>query len=643
MDGRTGHFQRSPSRKPPFQLRPQPRFIQPPQTPAAGNGIRVFNRPGGGLGPRIPGPIPAGNGAAALSLMRIPLLAKAGLAFSLGFYVGDALINPLLGQKPTFDWGVFNNPDTRRNGEQDPLPPEVAVTRTGEMGSEGAEVFSTNTARTSRRTGDAGACEPGADLASETGPIRITRSGGQLRWDTTAPGACGDLAGAGVVVAENWPTSGNEPRWRQLAGFTSGGFRPPGSIVSASFGVRFVPQGEPLGFLPQPLWVPTPSPTPEVEPQPEAEPGPTPVRRPLAPPPLPQTPPDPVPLPQPEVDPNPRPIPGPAPAPAPRPQPQRIPQPAPVPVPAPSPGRAPAPNNAVPLQNDGAQAPARGGDVIITDKFARYPISQGPNVTRPGPAPTLIGIARETGRIENKLDQMLNSSGNGLLDDLVKWGLLLPFIEEFLQIFFRESTTGDYEVEESCHNHDYGEEGPPSWTVTYPGSTNEFELLRNRIDAIARLMQGNFELEVNTCRRRRAEPEGQLVTVSFESDEMGLGGRAPLRKYMRYRCRPGTTLQELGDHWRNFTWQAGPVCVIHSGASWGVLQVWAASENEGRRVIRHAGATSGVDPDSDGEWQTTGTDNARYGQPGTMRVARRQGFLKVTSRDGPNGLPLIPS
>jgi hypothetical protein len=25
-----------------------------------------------------------------------------------------------------------------------------------------------------------------------------------------------------------------------------------------------------------------------------------------------------------------------------------------------------------------------------------------------------------------------------------------------------------------------------------------------------------------------------------------------------------------------------------------------------------------------------------------MRVARRQGFLKVTTRDGPNGLPLIP-
>ena len=78
--------------------------------------------------------------------MRIPGLTKAGLAFALGFFIGDALINPLLGQEPTFDWGLFNNPDTRRNGEQEPLPPGFTITQTGEMGSEGAEVFSTNQA-----------------------------------------------------------------------------------------------------------------------------------------------------------------------------------------------------------------------------------------------------------------------------------------------------------------------------------------------------------------------------------------------------------------------------------------------------------------------------------------------------------------
>jgi len=642
MDGRAGHFQRRSTRKPALQLRPQPRFIQPPQTPAPGNAIRVFNRPGGGLGPRIPGPIPAGNGAAALSLMRIPLLAKAGLAFTLGFYVGDALINPLLGRKPTFDWGLFNNPDVRRNGEQDPLPPEIAVTRTGEMGTDGAEVFSTNTARTSRQTGDGGTCEPGADLANETGPIRVTRSGGQLRWDTTAPGACGDLAGAGVVVAENFPTNGNEPRWRQLAGFNSGGFRPPGSIVSASFGVRFVPQGEPLGFLPQPLWVPTPSPTPEVEPQPQVEPRPEPRPRPLAPPPLPQAPPDPVPLPQPEVDPNPRPIPGPAPAPAPGPQPQRIPQPTPVPVPAPGPGRAPAPDNATPLLNNGTPAPAPTPGIVPTNPRDRFPVPGGPSVTTSGPRATARNMALELGRLENKLDSLLNTETQWSPNWIQLLWLALQALEPLLEWLDQEDgwPSTSYTLQEDCGDVPEGEQ-PVQRTVISPPAEHLGEFLTGQFQAMADLTQAHLQLRQPIC-RRRVEPEGQSVTVSFESDEVGLGGRAPLRKYLRYRCRPGTTLQELGDHWRDFTWQAGPVISIHTGAPWGRLQVWAASEAEGRRVIRHAGATSGVDPDRDGEWLTTGTDHARYGQAGTMRVARRQGFLKVTTRDGPNGLPLIP-
>jgi hypothetical protein len=281
-------------------------------------------------------------------------------------------------------------------------------------------------------------------------------------------------------------------------------------------------------------------------------------------------------------------------------------------------------------------------DIIYTPYDAHFPVSPDDPIQSTGPRLTFSGIATELGRIEKKLEKLMNMDPGGKWDDLTNLLLLYPLIEDFFKLFFTNTVSGDYEVEESCHNHDYGEEGPPSWTVTYPGSTNEFDRLGNRIDALARLMQGNFELEVNTCQRRRVEPEGQSVTVSFESDEVGLGGRAPLRKYLRYRCRPGTTLQQLGDHWRDFTWQAGPVISIHTGSPWGRLQVWAASEAEGRRVIRHAGATSGIDPDSDGEWLTTSTDHARYGQAGTMRVARRQGFLKVTSRDSPNGLPIIP-
>lgn len=119
-------------------------------------------------------------------------------------------------------------------------------------------------------------------------------------------------------------------------------------------------------------------------------------------------------------------------------------------------------------------------------------------------------------------------------------------------------------------------------------------------------------------------------------------GIRPLRKVFRYRDQAGATLEEHTEHWRTFQWEAGPVCVIHKGAAWGVPQVWAASVAEGKRVIRHAGVIAGVDPDQVGEWIVTGSLNPRYGKTGTMGVkVLRGGYLSVTKRDGPDGLPEV--
>jgi hypothetical protein len=116
----------------------------------------------------------------------------------------------------------------------------------------------------------------------------------------------------------------------------------------------------------------------------------------------------------------------------------------------------------------------------------------------------------------------------------------------------------------------------------------------------------------------------------------------PLRKILRYRDQSGASLESHTEHWRGFQWEAGPVCVIHKGAAWGVPQVWAASAAEGKRVIRHAGAIAGVDPDAEGEWVVTGSLNPRYGKSGTMAVkVLRDGYLSVTKRDGPSGLPEV--
>jgi hypothetical protein len=114
----------------------------------------------------------------------------------------------------------------------------------------------------------------------------------------------------------------------------------------------------------------------------------------------------------------------------------------------------------------------------------------------------------------------------------------------------------------------------------------------------------------------------------------------PLRKVLKYRDQTGATLEEHTAHWAEFTWEAGPVIVTHKDGLWGVVQVWAVSVEEGKRVIRHAAEIAGVDPDTTGRWEISGTANPRYGRRATMAVKiLREGYLSVTKRDGPSGLP----
>jgi len=121
-----------------------------------------------------------------------------------------------------------------------------------------------------------------------------------------------------------------------------------------------------------------------------------------------------------------------------------------------------------------------------------------------------------------------------------------------------------------------------------------------------------------------------------------MAGQKPLRKRLRYRDLSGASLEDHTNHWRGFTWQAGPVCVIHKGAAWGVPQVWAATAAEGMRVIRHAASIAGVDPDVSGEWVISSSSSSRYGKSGTMAPKELGGgMISVTKRADPNGLPQV--
>lgn len=111
------------------------------------------------------------------------------------------------------------------------------------------------------------------------------------------------------------------------------------------------------------------------------------------------------------------------------------------------------------------------------------------------------------------------------------------------------------------------------------------------------------------------------------------------RKQFTYADRNGHSQDAHARHWLGFTFQAGPVMVKAIGI-WGECQVWAASEEEGKRMIRHGLTFGGFNPDDpiQGHWETK-VARGRNGQPGAFGVdVTRYGAL-VSKRQGPNGQP----
>ena len=224
------------------------------------------------------------------------------------------------------------------------------------------------------------------------------------------------------------------------------------------------------------------------------------------------------------------------------------------------------------------------------------------------------------------------SSTNDILDRLAAWfGIGTNEEEKF------PGTT--YTLRGVCE--DVGEgENQPLKTVPIVTTGGLYALIA-RVDALSILLQTHLEYKTPTCGSSRPILEGDWRTISFISDEVSPEGKSRLRKRFRYRSSSGVGLSGLVDHWKDFTFAAGAVCVQHKGASWGTPQVWASSIDEGKRVIRHAGGEAGINPDQIGEWRISGSSNPRFGMPGTMRVNTSGGYYWITERLDSNGRPLV--
>lgn len=221
-------------------------------------------------------------------------------------------------------------------------------------------------------------------------------------------------------------------------------------------------------------------------------------------------------------------------------------------------------------------------------------------------------------------------------------GVLEGTVEAALEKLFETKFQPDtYRLVSVCETDAQGEPVSQERRVDIP-ALPAFEAVVARVDALTELIQGLKDFKQPIC-RTRPQLTGEWVTVNFISDDDSPAGERPLRKVFRYRDQTSASQDDHVAHWQGFSWQAGPVMVVHKGASWGTPKVWAQTPAEGKRVIRHAATIAGVDTEAPGtQWIVSGASDPRYGQSGTMRVSTKGGVFHVSKRPTPDGLPLVP-
>jgi hypothetical protein len=188
---------------------------------------------------------------------------------------------------------------------------------------------------------------------------------------------------------------------------------------------------------------------------------------------------------------------------------------------------------------------------------------------------------------------------------------------------------------------DLNDEGKPD-IATFPIPGGGFQqTVMDKLDALQANTQVALSWKTPICPPEEPELEGEWRKISFRSDEVSPYGKSCLRKYLRYRSVSGIGLGDLVDHWKEFTWISGSTRVRHSGASWGTVEVWASSLDEGKRVIQHAAREAGVDTAEAGRWTSRVSSSSRLGVSLLMRVDTTGGYYWITEREGSDGRPIV--
>jgi len=268
---------------------------------------------------------------------------------------------------------------------------------------------------------------------------------------------------------------------------------------------RTLPEIEPVDPERMPQVAPQrgiPAPAPAVAP-PATEPLPDPAAPPS--PPGPAAPPIAPPIAPPGTTPSPGTPTRPATSPGTRPGPGTSPGPGTAPAPGTAPGTAPFP----PGVPGTAPNPIPGAPPVPVAPPPPVTTPPGTEVTpdgvigQPGtaPAPNLIAIAAEVGRLEQKSRQLLNRPQPNL--DL---GSLTDLLQLLLNLLQQVYGPGSYELAPVC------EETDPA-VIAWGGGIGAFGQVNVKLDALAELLQAHKDFRQPICRTKAS---GEEVTVIFE-------------------------------------------------------------------------------------------------------------------------------
>lgn len=132
-------------------------------------------------------------------------------------------------------------------------------------------------------------------------------------------------------------------------------------------------------------------------------------------------------------------------------------------------------------------------------------------VTTTAPRATLEAIAEEVGRVEKKLGGLLNPQTNNQPDWLEKVQGLWDLINELNDYLQNQGASGKYTASSPCVTDQQGNRIVTE--VPFAGGSDQFGVLRHRIDALAELMQVFKDLRQPIC---KGAPASNVTVTAYE-------------------------------------------------------------------------------------------------------------------------------